>query len=600
MNKWLRLLKKGLILNRMFMIGWVSAFLVFNFMMYFLYPGEEGIQSFLGLLDQEIFQLILGEINSDAAPVLIWMSFALPTMGLITFIASSLYGTREILLDVDLGTHETFFPLPISRRSNLLISLINGQIVVTIFNLTLLSPWFFPIEGSRVELSILMNLFILNQMFFSMGFLLGMLFAILGGNLGRSQQFSLLFILIFYSMQLIFRTNEGLQDFEDILFISWYNPNTILFQDKLTDPELGYAIYTSIALILLNFWLYPRKEFEKDIAMVNVRPLFSRIVRVFAPVSAMFRYLDPRVAFSSLDRRVSEVENNTRQGGKKSKSATSGVFVFWAKLIRKRLPYTADFLFSEARVLTILFWVIVMFYPLQFFAYPGDEEAQAFIVGFTGGFVNLITLGYDLSTQPYTWWIVTQAIGVHWFFMFPLVLYWGKKLVSYDRDKKVGDLVGALPVNPSSIVAQRILAIFIELHILYAQMALYTYLSDQTFGYGAESSYHLAAIYGFVPLYLFLTILIALPIYFAKERGVTFSRLVGIVVLMWFIIPYMTQTSVGTFEAGIIGLYNPVKVIVEQNLTEAINQILIFFAGAIPSGLILIRMANRMPFIESY
>ncbi len=599
MGKITKLILKDLILNRFFLLGWILAFMVFNLMMYALYPGEEGIQAFLGLLDQEIFQAILGGIDSEAAPVLIWMSFALPTMGLVAFIAASLYGNRTILLDMDLGTHETFFPLPVRRTLNLSISFLNGQIISAIFNLALILPWFFPIEGNHVEFSILMNLFIFNQLFFTMGYLLGIFLGILGGNLGRMQQFSLLLILVFYSVQILFRVNDSLQDLNDMNFLNWYDLNSVLFENKLPTKEVQYIVITSIIFVLLDVWLYSKKEFEKDIAMVNLKKPISIIFKALSPLTSFLNFLNPRTYFQSLDSRVSKLEKKVN-GEKKSKSATSGIFVFWAKALKKRLPYTADFLFSEARTLTIMFWVLVMFYPLQFFAYPGDEEAQAFIIGFSGGFVNLITYGYDLSNAPYVWWIVTQAIGIHWFFMFPLALYWGKKIVSYDKDRKIGDLVGSLPVHPSIIVTQRIFAIIIELHILYVQMALYTFLSDQTFGYSSETAYHLAAIYGFVPLYLLLTLLLAVPIYLSQSKGVIWSRLLGIAILMWFVIPFMTQTSIDPLEAGLIGLYNPVKVILNQDIAEAVRQIAIFSTGALLVGAFLIKFSEKLPFIETY
>ncbi len=600
MGKWFYLVKKDLILNRMFLLGWSIGFLIFNFMMYALYPGEEGIQGFLGLLDQEIFQAFLGQIDSEAAPVLIWMSFALPTMGLITFIASSLYGNRTILIDIELGTHETFFPLPIGRTSNLLVSYFNGQLVSMMFNIILVLPWLFPVDGKAVETQILINLYILNQLFFTMGYLLGILLGILGGDLGRTQQFSLLIILIFYSVQILFRVNDPLQDYQDVNFLSWYNPNSVLFDDKLPNKELQYIILTSAILLFLNIWLYSKKEFEKNISMVNLQKTISIFYGGLKNLLKGFDYLKGKLFFCSLENRTYRSEKTVVYKHKKSKSATSGIFVFWARALRRRLPYTADFLFSEARVLMIMFWVIVMFYPLQFFAYPGDEEAEAFVSGFSGGFINLVTYGNDLSTMPYTWWVVTQAIGVHWFFMFPLVLYWGKKIVNYDKDRRIGDLVGALPVSPSSIVAQRILAILIELHLLYLQMAIYTILSDQSFGYSSETPYHLAAIYGLVPLYLLLTLLLAIPIYLVKEKGPSISRLLGIAILIWFIIPYMTQTSVDWFEAGLIGLYNPVKVILDRNLSEALYQVIIFFGAALPLGTYLVKFADRMPFIDSY
>ena len=601
MGKWISLFKKDIMLNRMYLLGWIFTIIIFNFMMYTLYPGEKGVQGMLGLVDQDIFQAVLGHLNSDAAPVLIWMSFVLPTMGIVIFIALAMYGNRTILLEMELGTHETLFTLPIGRTENLVVSFVSGQVITTAFNVILILPWVFPIDGKTVETNILINLFILNQLFFTLAYLFGIFFGILGGNLGKTQQITLIIILLFYSVQIIFRINESLQDYQDMNFIGWYNPNVVLFEDMLPSKEIQYILVASSILVLLNIWSYTKKEFERDMAMINFERISSFFSMAFQPLRTIFESLASSPVFRPLMKKgklIKKAETNIPP--KKSRSATSGIFVFWAKGLRKKLPYTADFLFSEARVLVIMFWVLVMFYPLQFFAYPGDETAQEIISGFSGGFANLITYGYDLTTKPYTWWLVAQAIGVHWFFMFPLVLHWGKKIVNYDKDRKIGDLTGALPISPSIIIAQRILAVFIELHLLYIQMAIYTVLSNQTFRYNSETPFYLAAIYGLIPLYLFLTLLLAIPIHSIRKKGVTSSRILGVALLLWFIVPYMTKTSVKPIETGLIGIYNPVKPIIDLSISEAFIQIIVLFGMTVPLIAYLVKKKKKMPFIDAY
>ncbi len=563
------LLKKDFQLQRNWLIGWIIGISIFNLMIFSIYPGEEGVQSLLGLLDNEAYQAFLGQLDSDAAPQVIWLMFALPSMALIGYIGAVLYGVRGILVDVDLGTNEFFFTLPIRRTTNLLIEMVNGQLITLFLNLSIILPWFFPLDGKTIETDILVKMTISLQLFLTVGYIFGMLLGTLTSNQGRGQQLGLLASISFFVLQAVARISEPLETIADFIPINWFDPAHVAFKNEYDVDGIRSMVLFILACGAAVIYLYQRKEMVADAGWTLTKP------------------------------QSTQSEEKTVAIPKPEKSNTSGWLVFWARAIKNRLPFTADFLFSEARVMTIMFWVIVMIYPLQLMLYPGDEETLLLMQGFDFGGIGALILMGQTVTDPYLWFQITQAFGAHWMFMLPATIFWSKKIVSFDRDKETGEIIGSYPLDTKQFLRQRLLALLIELTILVGFMIAFTLVADLTYNQLNEQTVWKAiAILGIIPMYTFLITLAAIPILLDHNRGILINRMLLLGLFLWFAVPLISQPSVQWYEMGIFGLYNPIQIILDQQWFPAANGLLILSALATISSFAMIRLAHKIPFIN--
>ena len=114
-----------------------------------------------------------------------------------------------------------------------------------------------------------------------------------------------------------------------------------------------------------------------------------------------------------------------------SKSDKDRILTKWAGLLENKLPFTADFIYSDRRALLISTWAIIIFYSqILGFNTFSEAELQNIVQGFgSSGIINAFTYGENLTNDVYLWFIITQAIGLHWIIYLPLSAHWIKKVI---------------------------------------------------------------------------------------------------------------------------------------------------------------------------
>ena len=208
-----------------------------------------------------------------------------------------------------------------------------------------------------------------------------------------------------------------------------------------------------------------------------------------------------------------------------------------------------------------------MVYPLQLALYTGDEATKELIVGFgSGGIFDLFTYGYDLSTEPYLWYVMTQAIGGHWIFFLPLGFHWVKKVTMSDAESGTGEILGSQPIPYQSIIFQRIIAILLEIVFIVVNMVVFLIISELITGKTDEMLWEIVAILVYIPLYSFWTALLISIALSLKSSGVKIARSIYLVSFLAFALAVINQDYNHWYVKGIFGLYDPVLIIREQSL----------------------------------
>ncbi|MFV2014434.1 MAG: hypothetical protein ACC656_03320, partial [Candidatus Heimdallarchaeota archaeon] len=269
-------------------------------------------------------------------------------------------------------------------------------------------------------------------------------------------------------------------------------------------------------------------------------------------------------------------------------SSRTSIFTFWVRPLEKRYPITADFIYSERRVLLIVFWAIVSVYPLQLAIYPGDELIQEAITGIgTGGIFTLFTYGHNLNNDPYLWYVITQAIGGHWIFFLPLVFHWVKKVILNDAEKGTGEILGSQPIPFRSIIFQRIIAILLEIIFIVVNMILFLILSEKITGSTAGLMWEIIAILVIIPFYSFWTALLISIALSLKASWVKIARGIYLLSFLGFAIGVMNENFNYWYVKGIFGLYDPVLIIQEKSIFANNAGIIIILVLALVSPLVL-------------
>lgn len=560
----------------------------FAFLISVMYPGDEAMKGFQTLLSDPMYEAFLGEIGGINPSYNLWQSFISPFLGIILAIFGLLLGVRIAMKPISDQTGEIVFSLPISREELLLSRLL----AAVIYAIIMLFAWFLilaiPINGNYLELSLVWNLAWWAFLFAILTIMIGVLLGNLIGDSGRGAQISLIFILLLFTIQVVFNAQKvnlnktelftyssGTKTYTlynlltDANLNSWYSPTAVILGGSMDYKYIWIICISLVVLTVLVFLTYQQKD------LINDRGLLSF-------------------------RRKNKATTINADHVKPHKSVKKSIYTFWIRPLEQKFPHTADFIYSERRALLILALAILLFWPLQLVAYPGDSTAILAVSGFNGGIFTVFTYGYNLLLYPpWVWWTVTQALGLHWFYFVPMVMRWIRSVPIRDSEDGTGDLIGSLPVRKKLVVFQRLFAVFLELIWISFWICIWYLISAGfvesrvgsivtpanpatdapavifAFTNPFSTTWMILAIFSQIALYMFLvTSGVAISLLF-REKGHKAALVYLFVQLFGFIIAFSLPNANLEWLAFSFGFYNPVAIVIKESLTVAHNGVLI-------------------------
>lgn len=589
--------------HKSWFMGWVISTFVMSALMVLIYPGEDGMKHMLNLLEEPAFQAVLGTIPSDNPSYVIWNSILSAFVNLIFLIYALLSGVKVSMKSITDYTGEIIDSLPLTRFQFLL----NRTLVLFLYGVLLDLAWYLPLAipiwGNYVEIDILIKVFWWGLLFILMGIVLGVLIGNLLGSTATGQQNSIILVLGLYIMQILINlqkvnlsktefwtytdtisvpTNSGTMEVEkevtytlfnlitDINMINWYTPSGVMLGADISTKYLVINGVCTALFAILAIFTYQNKDLINERGFLNLR----------------------RGKKTQLHE---EGRNDDQEHVRAKRSVKKSIYTFWAYPLQKRFPFAADIIYSDRRALLILAMAILMIYPMQLLAYLGDVGAETAKSSFgTGGLFSVFTYGYDLTNYPpWLWWISTQAVGVSWIFMLPMSIRWIRSVPSRDGEDGTGDLIGSLPIKKRDIVFQRMLGVFLEmfwtcLWLIFWYVLSVAYIESKvgsvavaadpakgieeeiyTFNNPVSTFWVIVAILGIIPLYMFIVssgVFINLAM---KERGLTLAKVYVYILVLLFIMAFASGDPDLFWVSGIMGMYNPVSIMIEESLSPA-------------------------------
>lgn len=606
--------------HRSWFIGWLILMFSFSLMIVFIYPGEEGMRDMMALLDDPLFESFLGSIADENPSYALWHSFMSAFLAIIFSIYALLGGVRISMKSISDKTGEIVNSLPVTRSSFLSSKIITLIIYGVILILAWFIPTVIPINGDSLEFIVVAKLTGWAVLFLLVMIMLGVFIGNLVGSSGKGAQNSILLVLGLYIMSIILNLQkEVLSKTEfwdytkevvlpdgskltydvpytlfdmitDINPMNWYSPGPVLLGE---DIQAKYFWINGIALLLFTFLAF--KSYNKK-DLINERGLFS----IRKP------------------KKIEKSEESDDQAYVKAKkSVKKSIYVFWARPFEKKLPYTADIIYSDRRALMILTIAIMMFWPLQLMVYTGDVGAAAASSFIEGGFFNVFTYGYNMAAYPpWVWWLTTQAIGLHWILLIPMVLRWIRSVPSRDGEDGTGDLIGSLPIKKREVVFQRLLGVFLELVWVTLWIVIWYFLSLAVieprvgsvitaadpvndveevlflFNNTLDNTWVILAILFQIPLYMFLVTTGVLINMKLKDKGLKYSKIFIYILVLIFIAAFSAGNPDFYWVSGIFGMYNPVAIMIEETLSTTSYSVLILI-GMTFISLFLVRLTTK-------
>ncbi|MHA2275170.1 MAG: ABC transporter permease subunit [Candidatus Kariarchaeaceae archaeon] len=117
MSQFYTVFKNETISNRGWFIGWLIGIGITVLMIGFIYPGDDGMASFVNLLEDEAMQAFFGAIGGTEPGYTLWVAIMFPFISIILFIFSINSGVKIVTGETDKRTGELVYVLPLSRRT---------------------------------------------------------------------------------------------------------------------------------------------------------------------------------------------------------------------------------------------------------------------------------------------------------------------------------------------------------------------------------------------------------------------------------------------------------------------------------------------------
>ncbi len=568
MKKFLWMLFKEARLQFKFSMIWSIVALFTTILFITIYPGKAAMQAFVDLLKNPAVQIFFGSLG-NAGGFTLWALFSIPFMSILVFIISIILGARGVLYETEKRTSELYYSLPISRTEDYIAKLIVVVFYTIIVSAVTVFPWNFPIVGTTLPSEKVFMLFVDQTLLALVGVGIGMIFGAKEGTVSSAQLWGSMVAILLYGLQLIANSspsNKSLKDFNPLL---WFDASSILLEKKYAAQTLEKFYILIPVLLLLTYYMYLHKDLVKGISR-NIIPR--------------------RLRFS--------LHKGER---KSSKSGRTSIFTFWARPFEKRYPFFSDFVYSEARGLMVMLFVIIVIFPLQIFAYPGDAASQKLLGGFSsGGIFRVILYGENLVNHPYFGFIALNTYGAHWIYMLPLAIIWGKKIVAREVDAESGDITGSLNISKRSLILQRSFAVLAELLYIIILMVIFLALSEYGLGKTPVLGWEIVALFSMMIFYAFLTFLSATIGFLVPKYGIWLGRLIIIGSLLQFLTSLMSSTSsIPSIPAqGIFGLFNPVLIVLKKSWLVADYGMVWLTLGTILFMITTYLLSDRLEYIK--
>jgi hypothetical protein len=564
--------------SRAWNLWWIFGLSFYNLLILLVYPGEEGVRNFMDLFEEDAFQAFLGDIGGEEPGFALWFAMMAPIIVMLYLIYVVMLGVRVAIKSIDDNTGELVHTLPISRP-RLLMYRITAAVTYIILLLVL---WLGPLlyYTDSVPLIHTLNTGWWGLIYSITGLFLGILVGLIIGAMDRGQQAGLLMVLIFYAFQVLGRFSDAFQSINELNVLEWYLPFNVIINNDINWGLVSRLFVFATGTLFLSIFIFERKDLNKDTSISLLLPVKRRLFK------------------------------SQKSKKKKVKSTKNSFFTFWVKPLRSKFPYTADFVYSEKNLLLTVFYMLVIIWPMQLLTYPGGDSIEDVVTGFGDSpMMNLFTYNHDLFdvvfdfnhhpiNNGWLWYIITQAIGVHWMILLPLVFYWTNKLVKQDARSLTGEIMGSIPVAPERVFFERFLAVLLEIMWMIGWMIFWLVVCEAAVDETVNLKWEIITILSLFPLYyLILSIAVSLGLAF-QRNGVKFGRLFSIATLILFIIGILNETFRKWYILGIFGLYDPVLIIADETLAAKNYGVVLLTFFSILVTYPLIRLSRNFSWLD--
>ena len=576
--KTISILKTELRSNLIWNVAWLVTLGAFLLLLIGIYPGDTAMKQLTPLLQTASVEDLLGYFGTASPGYPLWISFMIPFMTIILLIFAMTTGVRSAVQSISDGTGELFYTLPVSRIKFLIMRIIANFIPLVFYFLIQLIIFSIPIDGHTIPIDYLLNIGWWGSLFCLFGLLFGILFGLLAGNSSNGHHYSIIVILLLFALQIVARVSTSLSNLNDFNPLTYYQPEQYLLGKGFVKNGILFGItyyYYPVLLFLLCivFFIICLFEFNHKDLSNDAGFHLNIIKRIRLSINEEFneKNLQNYVILSYFlfpFRIISHILGFIK-GIFFPKNVRNNPFVFWARIFERYMPVTADFIYSDNMLLFIGFLGVIMFFPLQFLVYPGDNTMLQTSAGFSSGLFLVFTYGHNLLTNPnnvFLWYIMSNSIGVVWIFLIPMSFFWVRKAIRNDGNSGTGEILGGLPLNSKNVIFQRIFAIFVELVFIIILMVFWLLVSEALINESYNQEWEIISLFSMIPLYMFLIIFSSLIALLFKQKGGLFSGIFLFGVVISFIISILNSQFDQWYFRGIFDLYDPVLIIQNQSL----------------------------------
>ncbi len=569
MGRMTQIAKKDLRQNFAWYFWWALILGIYSLMLIFSYPGKKGLESLVPLLEDPIYSAILGFGSTIEPNYSFWINMVMPFF-FLTLLACSLIGSSRLLLkETDNKTGELLFSLPIRRTSYLLIQLAVSLFYQALLWLVILLPLAFPVQGENIPIHVLVTLFVIGMGMSFFGSSVGLVIGVIKGDGGGAQQIGLLLLLLLYIVQVVSRLRSSLDWLLDINPLTWADSSKIILEKQF--PSDGFSKYAIWGLVFLAFAIigYSKKDLAENVDLFSVPILWKN--------------------------REKKMKRTKPQFG--SKSQASSTFVKWAIPLKKPCPFLTDFVFSEARVLLIVFFALIAIFPLQILAYKDTLVTEEFRASWSSNpMIRVFSWGHVDIQDPYLWAMGYQTFGALWMILLPLSLFWPNKILFSDRKNLTGEIVASLPVSSSKIIMQRQLAILLELVFIWVVSSTLLIGSELIIGETKFTIWEVHSMLLAIPFYYFMASSIIVAGILYQEKGLRIVQIFYILAFLWFVVGLSANAEVKWYHKGYFGLYDPLAIVLEKTIFGTNYELIVFSLLSVISTILLHKLGDRHSF----
>lgn len=577
MSKYYHILQTEIREHYKWILAWLLGIHAYTLLAVLIYPGEEALQGFLGLLDDPYFAAVLGHIGGQDPSYAMWIGLLIPFSVLGIFMFSVMLGVRLSSKSISDETGEIVHSVQSHRYTFLTVRALVGVVAIVINFLLLVIMLRIPLLGEVIDLDVLWNISWWGILFSICALSLGMILGLVSQDSAKGNQYALFLSVTLYGLQLIGRLADGMETLNDFNPITWYRPEEIIWGGTIPEQLILRIIAGLIGFLTLSYWLFSSRDLIIN-APIEVPVLSS----IHLP---KIRREDPRKELV------------------KVKSDRDSIFTRWARPLERRFPLAADFIYSERTVVLIMFWVVIIAYPGQLMVYnPDDPE---FIKGLeetidsfgSAGVMEFFTYGHDLGDNLFLWLLVTQAIGLHYFFFVPLTAHWIKKILLADTDTNSGELMASIPIKEHRVLLQRLMAVLLEMLLFAGMMIFWLLISEAAVETSVNQTWEIAAILSVIPLYIFL-VTAGLSLGLMKKDGVKYARYLLVLLLLTFFTSTLVAELAFLQPYTVFGLYDPVLIITDTSLTVKTFGVPILCLLALSSVVLIYLLSTRYHWVR--